>query len=251
MKTYKRIGGNAMLVLLVFLLADPLAAAGDLSGKAAIAVDRTQTAEDRMGAIFDLGASADERVAPVLLGLLRDVSEENRIRTSAVLALVNLGKPRVKIISTFETVYGEPNAGKNFRYTILLSLGKMKAIESLPLLAEALSSKESMIRLKAAQALGALENEAALLLMARHVEKEEDYMVRAVTVRAAGQSQSTTAEGILVKSLRSDPAPLVRNNAAIMLGKFKKLRPEAQAAIEAAREDESLEVRNTARGIQP
>jgi HEAT repeat protein len=251
MKIYKRIGRTAMLFLLIFFLAGPLAAAGDISGKAGIAVDRAQTVEDRMGAIFDLGASADESAAPILLGILRDASEENRIKTSAVLALADLGNPRVKIISTFEAVYNKPNAGKNFRYTILFSLGKMKAIESLPFLSGALSSADSMIRLKAVQALGALENEDALLLLAGHLTKEEDHMVRAATVRAAGQSQSATAEGILARSLRSDAAPLVRINAAIMLGKFKKLRPETQAAIEAAREDASPEVRNTVRGIQP
>jgi HEAT repeat protein len=251
MKTYKRIGHTATLVLLIFFLAGPFTAAGDISSKAAIAVDHAQTLEDRMGAIFDLGASADESAAPILLGILRDASEENRIRTSAVLALVDLGKPRAEIISTFKAVYNEPNTGKNFRYTILLSLGKMKAVESLPLLSAALSSADSMIRLKAVQALGALESESALRLIASHLEKEEDYMVRAATVRAAGQSQSATAEGILAKSLSSDVAPLVRNNAAMMLGKFKKLRPETQAAIEAAREDASLEVRKTVRGIQP
>ena len=177
MKTYKCIGGTAVLVMLIWL-AGPLAAAGAISGKAAIAVDRAQTLEARMAAIFDLGASADESVAPILLGILRDTSEENRIRTSAVLALADLGKPRTEIISTFEAVFNELNAGKNFRYTILHYLGKMKAVESLALLSTALSSEDSMIRLKAVQALGALKNEDALRLMARHLEKEEDYMVK-------------------------------------------------------------------------
>jgi hypothetical protein len=43
----------------------------------------------------------------------------------------------------------------------------------------------------------------------------------------------------------------VRNNAAMMLRKFKQLLPETQAAIEAAHQDESLEVRNSVRGIRP
>lgn len=251
MRTYKRVVITSMPLLLIFFLAGPLRAAGDSSDKAVIAVDRTQTSEDRMGAIFDLGASADENAAPILLGILRDASEESRVRTSAVLALADLGNPRVQIISTFEEVYINPNTGKNFRYTILHSLGKMKAVESIPLLVAALSSADSMIRLKAVQALGALETEDALQLLADHLTKEPDHMVRAAIVRAAGQSKSATAEGILSKSLRSDTAPLVRNNAAIMLGKFKKLRPETQAAIEAASEDTSPEVRNAVRGIQP
>lgn len=251
MKTSKRIGRTAMMALLGLLLAGPLWAAGDISGKTATALDRAQAIEDRMRAIFDLGESADESATPVLLGILKDTSEESRIRTSAVVALAELGNPRASIISTLETVYSEPNTGKNFRYTILLSLGKLRSVGSLPLFSAALSSADSMIRLKAVQALGALESETALRLMARHLEIEEDYMVRAATVRAVGQSQSATAEGILAKSLRSDTAPLVRNNAAMMLLKFKKLLPETQAAIEAARGDAALEVRNTVRGIQP
>jgi HEAT repeat protein len=251
METYNAIWKTARLVLVILFLAVPLAEAGDVSGKAAIAVDHAKPLKERMGAIFDLGASADESAAPVLLGILRNTSEEHRIRTSAVLALANLGKPREEIIKTFEMVYDEPISTKNFRYTVLHSLGKMKAVESVPLLSAALSNEDSMIRLKAVQAMGALEDESALQVLADHLAKEGDHMVRAAAVRSAGQSRTATAEGILAKALRSDPAPLVRNNAALMLGKFKNLRPETHAAIEAARGDASPTVRDTVRRIKP
>jgi len=239
------------LVLLTILLAVSLASAGNVSGKGAIAVDRAKPLEERMGAILDLGASTDESTAPMLLGILRDASEETRIRTSAVLALTNLGTPRAEILKTFESAYHEPNLDKNFSYTLLHSLGRMKAVESLSLLSAALSSDDDMIRFKAVQALGAFENENALQVIADHLAKEKDHMVRAAAVRAAGQSRSAAAENILTKSLRSDTAPLVRYNAAIMLGKFKELRPETKAALEAAREDASPTVRATIRRIQP
>jgi HEAT repeat protein len=251
MKTYKCMWRTVRLVLLIFFLAVSLASAGNVSGKAAIAVDRAKPLDDRMTAIFDLGVSAHEGAAPILFGILKDTSEETRIRTSAVLALTNLGTPRAEIIKTFESVYNEPNISKNFHYTILHSLGRMKALESLSLLSAALSSEDSMVRLKAVQALGALKNEDALHVLTGHLAKEGDHMVRAAAVRAVGQSQTSTAEDILVKSLRSDPAPLVRNNAAIMLGKFKKLRPETTAALEAAREYSSPTVRTTVRRIKP
>ncbi|MEN6320022.1 MAG: HEAT repeat domain-containing protein [Syntrophaceae bacterium] len=251
MKTHKCTWRTVRLVLLIILLAVSFASASNVASKASVAADRAKSLEERMGAILDLGASADESAASILLEILRDNSEETRIRTSAVLALTKLGTPRSEIIKTFESVYNEPNSEKNFRYTILLSLGRMKAVESLSLLSAALSSEDSMIRLKTVQALGALENEDAMQILANHLTKEEDHMVRAAAIRSAGQSQTSTTEDILAKSLCSDSAPLVRNNAAIMLGKFKELRPETKAALASARDDVSPTVRATVRRIQP
>jgi HEAT repeat protein len=251
MKMHKHRGKIAGLVLLLLMLAVPLAAASAVSDNALIANDRTQSPDHRMKAILNLGASGDESAAPVLLRILKNTTEEQRVRTSAVVALKDLGTPRPTIIKALETAYGEPAAGKNFRYTILLSLGKLKAVESLTLLAGALSSSDSMIRMKAYQALGALESNDALQIMARYLKTEDDYMVRAAAVRAAGQSQSASAEAILVNALRSDQAPLVRYNAVLVLGQFVSLSAEAKAALEAAKNDESSVVRNAAKGVLP
>jgi HEAT repeat protein len=251
MKTHNRIKKIMGFTLLLVILAIPLASASVISDKAVIANDRAQSSDSRMRAILDLGSSGDESAVPVLLRILKDTSEESRIRSSAVLALENLGTPRQTIIRTFEAVYSEPDAGKNFRYTILMSLGKMKAVESLSMLSSALSSPNSMIRMKAFQALGALDNEKALQIMARYLKTESDYMVRAAAVRAAGQSRSAMAEAILVNALRSDSASLVRYNAAVMLGQFEPLSLDAQTAIAAAKNDKSSVVRNAVRGILP
>jgi len=251
MKACKCTWKTVRFVILIIFLIVSLASAGNVSDKASIAADRSKPLDDRMGAILDLGAYADESAASMLLGILKDNSEDTRIRTSAVLALTNIGTPRTEIIKTFESVYNEAHTGKNFRYTILHSLGRMKAVESLSLLSAALSSEDSMIRLKAVQALGALENEEAMQILANHLTKEEDHMVRAAAVRSAGQKQTSTAENILAKSLCSDSAPLVRNNAAIMLAGFKELQPETKAALGSAREDASPTVRATVRRILP
>jgi HEAT repeat protein len=247
----KRIWKIVGVVLLLSIFAVLPAAAGSLSEKTATAFDRTQTPEDRMKAISDLGASGDESAASTLIKILRDKSEEQRIRTSAVLALADLKTPRAPIIRAFEAVYGESKAGKNLRYALLLSLGRIKASESLTLLSRALSNSDSMVRMKAFQALGALEDDNALALAARRLKTEDDYMVRAAAVRAVAHSRSARAEAILTKALRSDPAPLVRHNAILMLSKFETLGKDARAALEAAKEDESTVVRNTARGVLP
>jgi HEAT repeat protein len=90
-----------------------------------------------------------------------------------------------------------------------------------------------------------------LQVMARYMSTEQDYMVRAAGVRAAGQSRSATAEAMIVKALRNDPAPLVRYNAAILLGQFNPRSADAKAAIEAAGNDESAVVRKTAKEVLP
>ncbi|MBN1664065.1 MAG: HEAT repeat domain-containing protein [Deltaproteobacteria bacterium] len=251
MKTYARIGKTAGLVLLIFFLAGLLATANDFSDKKTVAADRTKTEEERIGAIYDLGAWADTSAVAVLLKILQDRSEDSRIRRSAVTALAALGAPRAQIINAFRIAYHESDGGKNLRYTILYSLGEMKAVEAINLLSTALSSDDNMIRLKSAQALGTLQSEDALLLLAAHLTKEGDYMVRAAAVRAVGQSKTAFAENILVTYLRSDPSPLVRNNAAIMLGTFFPWQSSTKAALQAALADESETVRETVRRILP
>lgn len=241
-----------MILSLALACAPPCAvASGDLAGKEATAADRTQTIETRVSAILELGASRDTGAAGTLLRLLNDASEEDRVRVGAVLALADLGTPRGQIVDAFETAYRKPHAKKNLRYTILLSLGKLKATESLPLMTDALASRDSMTRLKAVQAMGALQDDDVLVRLASHLEKEEDHLVRAAAVRAVGRSRTATAERILAKALRSDPAPLVRNNAAMMLGEFTTLSPDSLAALRAARDDSSFTVRATARRIVP
>lgn len=251
MKMHKHTGKLAGLTLFLFVLAVSLAGASDFSDKAAIANDRTQNQENRMKAILDLGSSSNENAVPILLCILKSTSEDQRIRTSAVLALENIGTPRLTIIRALETAYSEPDAGKNFRYTVLMSMGKMKAVESLDFLTHALSNSDNMIRMKAFQALGALKNESALQVMARYLSTEQDYMVRAAGVRAAGKSRSATAEAMMVKALRNDPAPLVRYNAAILLRQFDPLSADAKAAIETVRNDESPVVRKAAKEVLP
>ena len=251
MKMHKHMVKLTGLALLLFIFTFSLAGATDFSDNAAIANDRTQNQENRMKAIFDLGSSNNGNAAPILLGILKSTSEDQRIRTSAVLAMESLGTPRLTIIRAMETVYSEPDAGNNLRYTILMSLGNLKALESLTLLTGALSNSDSMIRMKAFQAMGALKNESALQVIARYLKTEGDYMVRAAGVRAAGQSRSAAAETIMVKALRTDPAPLVRYNATILLGQFNPLSSDAKAAIEAVRNDESPVVRKAAKEVLP
>ena len=224
-------------------------AEADLSNIISIAQDMSMSDKDRIVAIRALGASGDAHVSGPLIDILGNLSETGAIRSSAVRALSKLGTPRGEILQVLEKVYRDPLTGNNLSYTVLLYLGYMQATESLPLLSEALSHSNSMIRFKAAQALGMLQHDGAVDALVSHMENEGDPMVRAEMVQAIGQTQNPVTEAALIQALRSDQEPLVRYNAAIMLGKFKTFSPEARSALEAARDDASPSVRAKVKGI--
>jgi len=238
--------------LFLFILLPVAADAGRGTARdLAAAQDRTRSIEDRSRTILVLGRSGDQKASGPLLQILRDPAEPRRVRASAVMALAQIGQPRAEILSTYEAVYKSPRTGENLRYTILLSLGTLKATESYQLLADALSNRDSMIRFKAAQALGDFQSEEALNLLASRLEKEPDRLVRAQIVRSLGLSENAFVEGVLSYSLKTDQAAVVRYNAAVALRNFKALGEEGRDALQAAREDSSSMVRDAVRGTRP
>ena len=236
-------------VLFILLTLSAAADAGrDTALDLAAAQDRTRSVEDRLSAIRTMGQTGDENHSDPLLRMLRDRSENRRVRAGAVMALAELGRPRPKIIEACEEVYQDRKTGENLRYTILLSLGTLKATESQTLLSEALSGGDDRIRFKAAQALGMVGGDDSVKLLSGRLEVEQDRMVRAEIVRALARNESASVEGILVRTLKDDPAPVVRYNAALGLSKFKSLSAEGQAALRAAGSDASPMVRKAAGG---
>lgn len=218
----------------------------DTATDLAKAQDRTRSVEDRLGAIRTMSQSGDERHSDPLLRMLRDKGEDRRVRAGAVMALAESDRPRAKIIEACEEVYRDRKTDENLRYTILLSLGTLKATESQALIAEALSGGDDRIRFKAAQALGMIGGDDAVNLLVSRLEPERDRMVRAQIVRALGRNESASVEGVLVRVLQTDPEPLVRYNAALSLVQFKSLGAEGREALRAAGEDPSPMVRRGA-----
>jgi HEAT repeat protein len=238
-------------LIILFFLSAAADAGRDIASDLAAAQDRTRSVEDRLRAIRTMGQSGDEGYSEPLLRMLKDKGENRRVRTGAVMALAELGRPRPKIIEAYEEVYRDRKTGENLRYSILLALGRMKSTESYQLLADALSNRDSMIRFKAAQALGDFQSEEALNLLAYCLEKEPDRLVRAQIVRSLGRSENAFVEGVLSYSLKTDQAAVVRYNAAVALGNFKALGGEGREALQAAREDSSPMVREAIRGTRP
>ena len=218
----------------------------DTATDLASAQDRTRNVEDRLSAIRTMGQSGDESHSDPLLRMLRDKGEDRRVRAGAVIALAESGKPRATIIEACEEVYRDRKTGENLRYTILLSIGTLKATESQALVAEALSGDDDRIRFKAAQALGMIGGDDAVNLLVSRLEPERDRMVRAEIVRALGRNESASVEGVLVWALKTDPEPLVRYNAALSLVQFKSLGAEGREALRVAAEDPSPMVRKGA-----
>lgn len=237
------------ILCISFLLTISLTAeASEFSKNLAIAENSEKNLRDRMVAMHYLGTSGEEQALKPMLAILMNKNEKEGIRCGAVRALADLGQGRLQVISGFEQVYREPGAGENVRYTILLSLGRMRAGD-VPLLSNALSDPDEMIRFKASQALGYIGTEASTALLISHLNEEQDRMVRAEMVRALGGAKDIEVRKKLVQMLLSDPSPLVRWNAALTLEKLEPLSQDTRSAMAPALNDVSPMVRKTVKGI--
>lgn len=238
------------ILCISFLMTISLTAeASEFSKNLAIAENSEKNIRDRMVAMHYLGTSGEEHALKPMLAILMNRNEKKGIRCGAVRALADLGQGRLQVISGFEQVYREPGAGENLRYTILLSLGRMRAGESLPLLSNALSDPNDMIRFKASQALGYIGTEASTALLISHLNEEQDRIVRAEMVRALGGAKGAEVQERLIQALLSDPSSLVRWNAALTLEELEPLSQDARSAMAPALNDVSPMVRKTVKGI--
>ena len=239
----------ASLLIAVLLMGALSVVAGvgqDDSRDLAVARDRSRSIEERLGAIRTMGRSGDEKYSEPLLRMLRDREEDRKVRTGALVGLAGLGKPGPDVLEACEEVYRDPAAGENLRYAILLSLGTWKAEKS-ALLSEALSDGDDRIRFKAAQAIGMIGGDDGLIQLAARLGLEPDRIVRAEIVRALGRSENVFLEGILAHCLKTDPAAVVRYNAALGLSGFRTLGTEGREALRAAEADPSPMVRDISR----
>ncbi len=231
------------------MTASVLAAESEFSRNLSIAENSENSLRERMVAIQYLGSSGEEQALKPLLAILMNKEESEGIRCGAVRGLADLEQGRPQVISAFEQVYGETGTGENLRYTILFSLGRMRAEESLLFLSAALSDPSEMIRFKASQAIGHIGTDKSVTLLVTRLKEEQDRMVRAEMVRALGGTKSTVARNALIQSLLSDQSSLVRWNAALTLEKFKPLSPDARSTMAPALNDASPLVRKTVKGI--
>ncbi len=240
----------AGMLCVIFLIIPGYSLADDVfSRNLLIALNSSNNLRDRVVAMRYLGGSGDERAVKPLLSVFVNDREQEGIRCNAARELADLGKDRSEIISTFEKVYKEQGTENNLKYTILFSLGQMRAKGSLSFLSDALSDPRAMIRFKASQAMGQLRTVESVEILISHLKNEQDRMVRAEIVRALDGVENPNVEKALIHSLVSDPAPLVRWNAALTLKKFKTLSPDARIALGAALNDSSEMVRKTVKGM--
>ncbi len=226
-----------------------LAAESEFLRNLSIAENSENSLRERMVAIQYLGASGEEQALKPLLAILMNKKETEGIRCGAVRGLADLGQGRSQVISAFEQAYGDTGTGENLRYTILFSLGHMRAEESLPFLSAALSDPSEMIRFKASQAIGHIGTDKSVTLLVTRLKEEQDRMVRAEMLRALGDAKTTEARNALIQALLSDPSSLVRWNAALTLEKWQPLSPEVRSAMAAALNDSSPLLRKTVKGI--
>jgi len=243
----------ALFLLLALFISTPSAEEedGTLTRAAVRAADVSLKPGERVQAIQALGQSGDSRAAGPLLGILKDPSEEPGIRACAARSLGKLDTARPEVLAALEAAYRETAADDNLRYTILQSMGTLRAIEGLALFQEALDDPDVTVRFKAAQALGELNDPEGVKMLLGQYEKEKDKTVRAEIVRALGRLQDPALESFLIGALLGDQEALVRWNAALMLQGYAGLGPEAREALQKAGKDPSPMVRQAAAGGAP
>ncbi|MBN1827860.1 MAG: HEAT repeat domain-containing protein [Deltaproteobacteria bacterium] len=205
----------------------------------------------RVRAIAELGTAGTDASSEPLLRIARNRQENDGIRSAAVRALSELARPRAEILAAFEEIYRDPASGNNLLYTLIFSMGRLKAQESFPLLADAIESADDAIRFKAAQALGEIGTPEAFRLLKDRLRSDDDRFVRAEIVRALGAFDGPAAQDILAGVLAGDSSAVVRYNAAVLLKGKKTITSEARSALAGALTDASPMVRAAAKGVAP
>lgn len=223
----------------------------EAGGDAAMALDYKMESGERMQAIQRMAVQKDADSAGALISILLDKAEEQGVRASAARALGEVRESGPESLKALSEVFREPGAEANLRYTILMSIGKLKDLSGIFLLKEALAEGDPMIRFKAVQAMGELGHPDAAAIIASHLSLETDKMVRAQAARALGNFDLEASRVCLAGLLKNDPEALVRLNAALSLKRFSSLNAEERSALEAAGRDSSGMVREAAKGEKP
>jgi len=243
-----------LATVLLAILSPEIYAASDqpeAASDAAVALDYKMNSGERIQAIQRMAVQKDADSAGSLISILLDKAEEPGVRASAARALGEVRESGPESLKALSEVFREPGAEANLRYTILMSIGKLKDLTGISLLKEALAESDPMIRFKAVQAMGDLGSAEAVSIISGHLDAEKDKMVRAQAAKALGSYDLEASQLCLAGLLKNDPEALVRLNAALSLNRFSSLTAEARSALEAAGGDPSIMVREAAKGEKP
>jgi HEAT repeat protein len=243
-----------LLIAVVMLSIDTCTIAAEepeADSDAAVALDYRKNPGARIQAIQRMAVQQDGNAAGPLISILLDKAEEQGVRASAARALGEFREAGPEVLKALIEVFREPGAEANLRYTILLSIGKLKNESGISLLKEALAESDPMIRFKAVQSMGDLGSAEAVSIITGHLNSETDKMVRAQAARVLGNYDQDASQLCLAGLLKGDPEAVVRLNAALSLKRLASLNAAAKAALEAAGEDSSSMVREAAKGGNP
>jgi len=168
----------------------------------------------RKEAVNALGVPGNVRAVPPVGTVLLKLNEPVENRVAAAMALGRIGNWRA---SSFLRQAMKDSA-KEVRFSAALALGKIKSLDSLPILVDALTSDpEWWVRFAAAVALAEDRDPVSVRALAGTVEHETEWQVRMQAVRSLGQIGSRDAAYALAKPLKDRDAS-VRAATAMALG---------------------------------
>ena len=196
--------------------------------------DLAQDGYTRARAAAVLGAARDARAVEPLVRTLKDP------RLPAGFA--ELPSPE-GMTGTAETMTERLRSLHNVRARAARALGELQAQQAEPVLRDALSDSDPLVRIQSAAALGLLRARGSVGRLLQALE-DPDVLVRQMAASALGAVGDPAAAPVLIRALE-DPEAGLRERAALALGRLRQ--ESAREALEKlAEEDDVPAVRQAA-----
>ncbi len=177
-----------------------------------------------------LGGLGDRSVAPVLLRAFPDTSVDVSEAIAVAVIRLDLGA----LAGLIEPLVDSPDVES--KLALIRTLRRSRISEAVPVLQRLLGDHIPAVRAAAIEALERVgrsgsERELAASAVNRGLRDPDD-VVRASAIDAWGKVEGQQPGGDLVRLLEHDPSPLVRERAALAIGRL--LVPEGEGALIAA-----------------
>jgi len=176
----------------------------------------SQSEKKRRDAVRRLGEKGEVRGVPYLSAVLLRSNADEKTRADAAMSLGKIG--HWKAVEILEESLGDPSVG--VRFASALALGHIQAEDAVSLLAETgIRDTHWWVRYASVVALGDTKSPAAVPALAEVLSQDLRWQVRQQAARSLARFNGKRVVGLLANALR-DLDPSVRYSAAKSLGEI-------------------------------